>query len=214
MIRGYLAKYLDRAAFFAIVARYFSKYSSEYALIEKAYVTAKREFRDKVRDQEGVRYFEHLRGVALILMLHLRVRDVNVIVAALLHDIMEDIHGWTEDRLALEFNPDVAMLVFGVTKPDVSYYGGDKNARDRDYHLKLNMADRRTILIKLADRMHNLLTLWATTEEKQKRKVRETQDFYLPIAEKHTVLIHELEAAIAEIMDSWIRVEPVPIQCN
>jgi (p)ppGpp synthase/HD superfamily hydrolase len=80
----------SRASFFGVVERYYPKGSSDYFLIESAYNTAKDAFRDGVREG-GERYFEHLRAVALILMVYLRVRDANVIAAALLHDIVEDI---------------------------------------------------------------------------------------------------------------------------
>ncbi len=202
MIRGFLAKYPDREMFFWIVGKFFSQFSPEYALIKKAYDIAKDAFKDKVRE-DGVRYFEHLRAVALILILYLRVRDADVIAAALLHDIIEDIEGWDEKRVALEFNPRVALLVFSVTKDDIADYDGDKEERNREYHRKLSDAIREAILIKLADRLHNVITLWATEEEKQRRKVRETQDFYLPLAEKHTILIHELEQALREVMSLW-----------
>ncbi len=201
-IRDILAKYPDRAAFFAIVGKFYPKFSPEHQLIEKAYKVAKEAFRGKVREG-GERYFEHLRAVALILILYLRVRDANVIAAALLHDIMEDIDGWSQELIALTFNQKVAELVFWVSKDDSELYGGDKEERNREYHRKLDIAVREAILIKLADRLHNVITLWATDEDKQRRKVRETQDFYLPLAEKHTVLIHELEAALCEVMALW-----------
>ncbi len=201
-VRGILTKYPDRAAFFGIIGKFYPKFSDEYKLIEKAYETAKEAFRGKNREG-GERYFEHLRAVALILILHLRVRDPNVIAAALLHDILEDIEGWTQEHIALMFNQRVAELVFWVSKDDSELYGGDKEERNREYHRKLNIAVREAILVKLADRLHNVITLWATDEDKQRRKVRETQDFYLTLAEKHTVLIHELEAALCEVMALW-----------
>lgn len=153
--------------------------------------------------ESGERYFEHLRSVSLILILYLRVRNADVIAAALLHDILEDIDGWTQDRVALVFNQKVAELVFLVSKEDISKYNGDNEERNRDYHRKLGTAVRDAVIIKLADRLHNIITLWGTSKEKQRRKVRETQDFYLPIAEKHFILVHELEAALKEVMESW-----------
>ena len=202
MIRVFLTLHPDREAFFTLIGRFFSKFSAEYALIEKAYNTSKDAFRKEVRES-GERYFEHLRSVSLILILYLRVRNADVIAAALLHDILEDIDGWTQDRVALAFNKRIAELVFLVSKEDISKYNGDKEERNRDYHRKLGTAVRDAVIIKLADRLHNIITLWGTSKEKQRRKVRETQDFYLPIAEKHTILVHELEAALKEVMQSW-----------
>jgi (p)ppGpp synthase/HD superfamily hydrolase len=58
-------------------------------------------------------------------------------------------------------------------------------------------------MIKLSDRLHNLITPWGVDEDKQRRKVRETQDFYLSLAEKEVILIHEIEQVLIEIMNSW-----------
>lgn len=193
----------NRASFFNIVLRYFAKGSADYILIERAYSTAKDAFRQEARD-DGERYFEHLRAVALILMVYMRVRDANIIAAGLLHDIVEDIEHWSQERLATEFNHDIGELVWWVSKPSLDKFLGNKTARNRAYHQNLRRAPRRAILIKLADRLHNLLTLWNCEEEKQRRKVDETQHFYVPIAEDEFVLIHELEAAINELEASWI----------
>lgn len=201
-LRKLINEHKDRAAFFKLVGRLFPQGSDEYLLIERAYTTAKDAFRPHQREG-GERYFEHLRCVALIVAVHLRVKDANVIAAALLHDIIEDIPGWSHDRVAVEFNRTVAQLVWWVTKPSVELYGGDKAARNRAYHQNLMRAPRVALVVKLADRIHNLLTLWDVDEEKQRRKILETQDFYLPLAEKEILLIHEMEVAIAETMNGW-----------
>lgn len=197
----------SREAFFQVVDRFFPKGNADYRLIEQAYSTAKDAFRE-IERENGERYFEHLRAVALILMVYLRVRDANAIAAALLHDIVEDIPGWNQERLAVEFSQTVAEYVWWVSKPSLDRFGGNKEARNRAYHQTLGQAPRMPLLIKLCDRLHNLLTLWDTPLAKQKRKVQETQDFYLSIAEAQIVLIHEMEAAINEIVASWKK-EPV-----
>jgi GTP pyrophosphokinase len=201
-VREILNTKTNRKDFFGVVDRYFPKGSNEYRLIERAYITAKDAFRVKYRES-GERYFEHLRAVALILMAYERVRDVNVIVAALLHDIIEDIPGWSQETLASSFNQIVAEYVWWVSKPPLDNFKQDKEARNRAYHQNLSHAPRPALLIKLADRLHNLLTLWDTPLIKQKRKVQETQDFYLPIAEEQIFLIHQLEAALNELTTSW-----------
>jgi (p)ppGpp synthase/HD superfamily hydrolase len=170
--------------------------------IENAYNTAKDAFRE-IERENGERYFEHLRCVALILMVYLRVRDANVIAAALLHDIIEDIKNWSQERIATHFNQIVGELVWWVSKPSITSFDGDKEARNRAYHQNLTRAPRNALLIKLADRLHNLITLWGMSVEDQKRKISETQDFFLPIAENEIILIHEIEAAIAEVRASW-----------
>ncbi len=203
-IRQLIKAHPDRATFFKLVGRHFPGGSDEYDLIVRAYETAKRAFENDVREGTGERYFEHLRAVALIIMVYMRVRDANIIVAALLHDIIEDKPAtWSQERVALNFNQNVAQLVWWVTKPSVSDYDGDKESRNRAYHHNLGRAPREALIIKLADRFHNLITLWGVDEEKQRRKVRETQDFYHPLAEREILLIYEIEAALNEIMAGW-----------
>jgi GTP pyrophosphokinase len=202
MIRLYFEQYPDKEAFFRIVGNIFPRYSSEYLLIENAYKLAKREFKEIYRDDD-MRYFEHLRAVALIVILHLRVRDANVIAAAILHDVLEDIEGWDQERLAREFNSEVSQLVFWVTEPHLSEFDGDRERRNMTYHTKLASAPRDAIKIKLADRLHNIITLWSRPVENQEKKVIETVNFYLPLAEKHIILIHALEGALKEVRDSW-----------
>ncbi|MEX0918221.1 MAG: HD domain-containing protein [Candidatus Paceibacterota bacterium] len=200
-VRECIQNHKDRESFMGIVLRYYPPDDERYLKIEKAYHTAKVAFAEVVRDG-GDRYFEHLRSVALILMVHLRVRDTDVIIAALLHDIVEDIEGWDYNRVRDLFGPRVAMLVWYVTKPKLKEFGDDKRERDRRYHENLLHAPRESVIIKLADRLHNLLTLWETDAEKRSRKIQETQDFYLALAEKECILIHELEDALRELQAS------------
>lgn len=202
-VRLLLSSVRNRTSFFQIVGRYFPLGSDGFVLIERAYDTSKAAFRDDMREGNGDRYFEHLRAVALIVMVHMRVRDANIIAAALLHDIIEDKEDWTQERVALEFNRWIAQLVWWVTKQPVEDFGGDKEERNRAYHHNLGRAPRESLVIKLADRLHNLITMWGVDEEKQRRKVRETQDFYLPLAESAILLIHEIEDVLREIMASW-----------
>lgn len=201
-VKEILAQQKNKVDFFSIVGRYFPLASVDYTLIYKSYETAKRAFDGKYRES-GERYFEHLRGVAVILMVYLRCRDANMIAAALLHDIIEDIEGWDQQKILIEFNVEVSQIVWYVTMEDLEVYSGDEEARNIEYHKKLYSAPRKAIVLKLCDRLHNVLTLWATDEEKQLRKVRETQDFYLPLAEREMVFIHELECALAEVRAGW-----------
>lgn len=190
----------DREAFFRLIGKLFPYGSRDYLLINDAYDTAKNYFRGKRREVNNERYFEHLRAVALIVMVHMRVRNAEIIAAALLHDIVEDVEGWTPERVAVKFSPNVSELVWWVTKQPIEWYEGDKEARNRSYHQNLTNAPRDALIIKLADRLHNCLDLWHLHAEKQKRKIRETQDFYLPLAEKHILLIHEIEGALNTVI--------------
>jgi len=197
-VRTIIKSHTDRKSFFTIVGTFYPPDSKQYKLIERAYDIAEREFADVLRDG-GERYFEHLRCVALIIMVYLRIRDPHIICAALLHDIIEDIKGWTYERLRAEFGPEIAEIVFWVTKPPVENFGGSKSARNRRYRENLYHAIRESVIVKLADRLHNLLTSWETTTEKRDRKTLETVDFFLVLAERETILIYELEEALDEL---------------
>lgn len=182
--------------FFKSLAGYFPQSDPRYIMIQRAYQVAEDAFRTKKRDG-GEDYFGHLRAVALILVVHLRRRDHFLIVAALLHDIVEDYFPvWTIDRIRLEFGPEVALLVDWLTKAPVEQFKGSKEERDHAYHSRFRNAPREFFFIKLADRLHNLITLGACTEEKCRRKVEETERYYLPYAEEHLILLHELEEAL------------------
>jgi GTP pyrophosphokinase len=188
----------NRASFFRRVALYYPTLDWRYKLIEQAYNDAKDAFRGKYRDDQKTRYFEHIRAVALILLDYLRIRDYELIIAALLHDIVEDIPSWTIERVRVKYGERVALYVQYLTKPSKEEYP-DRDERELVYHTRFDAAPREFFIIKLADRLHNLLTLYACTPEKQARKVAETRRFYLPHAEKHLILMHEIEDALAEL---------------
>lgn len=197
-VRSILSSHTDRDSFFVIVSNFYPPDSKQFKLIERAYDVAEREFAHVLRDG-GERYFEHLRSVALIIMVYLRIRDPHIICASLLHDIIEDIKGWSYERLRAEFGQEIAEIVWWVTKPPVDNFGGSKTARNRRYRENLYHAIRPAVIIKLADRLHNLLTSWETTVEKRDRKTLETVDFFLVLAERETILIYELEEALDEL---------------
>lgn len=191
----FLEQVENRATFFKRVSCLFPTLDGRYKLIEKAYDDAKNAFRG-VKREGGGRYFEHLRAVALILMEYLRVKDHELIIVALLHDIVEDCPEWTVERVSVEYGERVALLVEFMSKPNVEDFDGDKEARNHMYHSRFESAPREFFLIKLADRFHNLITLWKCTKEKKLRKIAETKEHYLPYAEKHLILLHEIEDAL------------------
>lgn len=195
-VKAILADYKSRDAFFRIIASIYTTNDWRYQLIERAYQDAKDAFRG-INRVGGERYFEHLRAVALILILYLRVTDYRLIVAALLHDIVEDIPSWTIERVRQQYGSDIAALVEWMTEPSDIF--SDKAECLRVYHKRFAEAPRDVFKIKLADRLHNLLTMWSFKLERRKRKIEETKTYYLPFAEMHIILIHELEAAIAEL---------------
>ncbi|QSH39391.1 HD domain-containing protein [Candidatus Kaiserbacteria bacterium] len=188
----------NKETFFRRVSCLFPTLDYRYKLIEEAYADAKDAFRGKKRES-GERYFEHLRAVALILMEYLRIKDHELIIVALLHDIVEDCPDWTIDRVAVKYGERVALLVEWMSKPSVEEFDGDKNERNQMYHGRFESAPREFFLIKLSDRLHNLITMWKCTKDKKRRKIAETKEHYLPYAEKHLILLHELEYALKDL---------------
>lgn len=201
----------NRDAFFRRIKELYPSTDERYRRISHAYNTAKDTFRHVIRE-DGERYFEHLRAVALILIVYLRVRDADLIVAALLHDIVEDCPQWPNERVRAEFGEHVADLLGWLSKPSKIEYP-EKADRDRIYHARLALAPREVLIIKLADRLHNMLTLSACDAEKRRRKIEETQRYYLPLAEREILLIHELEDATA-VAEASLSGSVIPITAH
>lgn len=122
--------------------------------------------------------------------------DIQALVAALLHDVMEDT-SVTRVQLAHEFGAAVADLVDGVTKLDKLHFENKAQAQAENFRkMLLAMArDIRVVLIKLADRLHNMRTLEAMSDEQKQRIATETLDIYAPIANRLGLngLYHELQ---------------------
>ena len=155
--------------------------STDISMIEKAYKVAS-EAHEGQKRKSGEPYIIHPLCVAIILAdLEL---DKETIVAGLLHDAVEDT--WmTYEEVEKEFGSEVALLVDGVTKLGQLSYSADKVDVQAENLRKMFLAmakDIRVILIKLADRLHNMRTLQYMRPEKQQEKARETMDIYAPIA--------------------------------
>ena len=151
-------------------------------LIRKAYEFSDRIHRGQLR-QSGVPYVEHCLEVAFILAeQHL---DSTTIAAGLIHDVVEDTEA-TLAQLKTEFGEEIAELVDGVTKiSELEFRSQEEEQAEYFRKLLLSMAkDIRVIIIKLADRLHNMRTLDSLNPEKQKRIAQETRDIYAPLAHR------------------------------
>ena len=157
--------------------------STDISMIKKAYQIASKAHEGQKR-KSGEPYIIHPLCVAIILAdLEL---DKETIVAGLLHDVVEDTVMTTED-LTREFGSEVALLVDGVTKLGQLNYSADKVEVQAENLRKMFLAmakDIRVILVKLADRLHNMRTAQYWSAPKQKEKARETMDIYAPIAQR------------------------------
>ena len=157
--------------------------TTDLSQIEKAYKMAFEAHKDQKR-RSGEPYIIHPVSVAIILAeLEL---DKESIIAGILHDIVEDTEV-TLEQVRNEFGDEVALLVDGVTKLTQLSYSKDKVEIMAENLRKMFLAmakDIRVIVVKLADRLHNMRTLEYMNTEKQAEKARETMDIYAPLADR------------------------------
>jgi len=156
--------------------------TSQVEKIQQSYIFA-RDAHDGQLRSSGDPYITHPVAVAKILAtLHL---DSQTIMAALMHDVIEDCEV-TREELSEQFGERVAALVEGVSKLTQIKFRSRKEAQAENFR-KMMMAmveDLRVVLIKLADRLHNMRTLGALNNEKRTRIAKETMEIYAPIANR------------------------------
>ena len=156
--------------------------ADQVAQVERAYITSRDAHHGQTRSS-GEPYVTHPVAVTRILA-DMRL-DHEALMAALLHDVIEDTH-LTKEDLAEQFNDTVAVLVEGVSKLDKIQFDSKEEAQAENFQ-KMVMAmvvDIRVILIKLADRTHNMRTIFALRPDKRRRIARETLEIYAPIANR------------------------------
>ena len=157
--------------------------SDDLTMVRKAYEIAHSAHEGQLR-KSGEPYIVHPLSVAIILaQLEL---DKESIIAGILHDVVEDTV-MTIDEMKAMFGEEVTLLVDGVTKLTQLSWSADKVEIQAENLRKMFLAmakDIRVILIKLADRLHNMRTLQYMKPEKQKEKARETMEIYAPIADR------------------------------
>ena len=155
---------------------------ADLAIVRKAWVYASKHHAGQ-RRKSGEPYFAHPLEVANILA-GLRM-DTDTIAVAILHDTVEDTPA-TLEEISEKFSPEIAHMVDGVTKLDkLDFRNPDEHQAENFRKLVFAMArDIRVILVKLADRVHNMRTLEAMRDEKRVRIAKETMDLYAPIANR------------------------------
>lgn len=154
----------------------------DIAKIKRAYELADKAHEGQMRSS-GEKYITHPLSVANILLdYHM---DTDTICAALLHDVVEDTET-TLDEIQKQFGEDVALMVDGVTKiGQVPLNTKEEQQAENIRKILMAMSkDIRVIIIKLADRLHNMRTLYARPPEKQRKTSLETMNFYAPIAHR------------------------------
>ncbi|WP_221088737.1 RelA/SpoT family protein [Deinococcus aquaedulcis] len=169
-----------------------SRPEEDRARVEAAYIFA-RDAHAGVNRKSGEPYITHPVAVAVILA---RLgMDTDSIMAGLLHDTVEDVDGVTFELIESQFGPDVRRIVEGETKvsklskqgsqtAEVSETGRDVQAENLRQMLIAMTGDIRIIVVKLADRLHNMRTLGSMKPEKQVRIARETMDIFAPLAHR------------------------------
>ena len=178
--------------------------SDDISMIEKAYQVAYKAHEGQCR-KSGEPYIIHPLCVAIILAdLEL---DKESIVAGLLHDVVEDTI-MTSEELRQEFGEEVELIVDGVTKLGQLSYSADKIEVQAENLRKMFLAmakDIRVILVKLADRLHNMRTAKYWSPAKQKEKARETMDIYAPIA--HRLGISKIKVELDDLSLKYLEPE-------
>ena len=176
--------------------------AEELKLVDKAYNLAAK-YHDGQKRRSGEEYIVHPLCVAMILAnLHM---DVDTIAAGILHDVVEDTE-YTIDELARDFSEHIALLVEGVTKLTELSLVNDKVEKQAENlrHMFIAMSkDVRVIIIKLADRLHNMRTLEYQTKEKQQEKALETIEIYSPLANR--LGISKLKSAMDDLALMYLK---------
>jgi len=178
--------------------------SDDITMIEKAYHIADDAHKDQ-RRKSGEPYIIHPLCVAIILA-DLEM-DKETIAAGILHDVVEDTI-MSLDELKAEFGEEVALLVDGVTKLTQISWSMDKMEIQAENLRKMFLAmakDIRVIIIKLADRLHNMRTLQYMKPEKQKEKAKETMEIYAPIA--HRLGISKIKIELDDLSLRYLQPE-------
>ena len=170
-------------------------------MIKKAYNFASEAHLGDVR-KSGEPYIQHPISVAMILTDIYA--DYQTLCAALLHDTVEDT-STTIEEIEEKFGKEIALIVDGVTKINQINFSTESEATIA-YQRKIFVGlseDVRVIILKLADRLHNMRTLWALSEERQKKNAKETLEILTPIA--HRLGIHKIKSELEDLSLRYLK---------
>jgi len=177
------------------------KTNFDFDIIDRAFLFAYEKHKTQKRASNESYIIHPINTAKIVTRLLL---DENTIAAALLHDVLEDTQT-KEEEIESNFGPDVLNLVKALTKIESLHYkSAEQKQADNFRKLLVGIAnDLRVILIKLADRLHNMRTIVYLNEEKRMRIAKETLDIYAPIAHRLGIywLKSELEDRSFEIID-------------
>ena len=184
-------------------ARNYIKEEDNIELIKKAYYYARDAHEGQMRKSGGP-YITHPLATAVILTKVYA--DTETICAGLLHDVLEDTET-TKNELEEEFGREITNLVYGVTKISKIHFSTENEALV-EYYKKIIVGmseDVRVIIIKLADRLHNMRTLWALSEDRQKAISKETLEILAPIASH--LGIHKIKSELEDLCLRYLNPE-------
>ncbi|PIW75417.1 MAG: hypothetical protein CO002_02105 [Candidatus Portnoybacteria bacterium CG_4_8_14_3_um_filter_44_10] len=148
-----------------------------------AYRLAKYGHRNQTRDS-GERYFEHVKGTALILIKEANVSDRDTIIIALIHDIDEESFMLTNDDIQHIFGREVSNAIALLTKVSAAERKTGATRKEEEYIEQVRNADRKTKIVKLADRLHNLRDMKSWDQKRKRKFVDETEKYILPWAKE------------------------------
>jgi GTP pyrophosphokinase len=194
---------LNEQTLFEKLLKEISSYLGEegISLVKKAYEFAKKAHGEQARES-GDKYIIHPLHVALILA-EMRL-DAESYAAALLHDVVEDT-SVTLDKIKKEFGENIAFLVDGVTKLEyMDHFSSEETKLENLRKMLLSMAsDVRVVIIKLADRLHNMRTLFFLPPDRQKQIALDTMDIYVPLA--HRLGIYKIKWELEDLSFRYLK---------
>ena len=187
--------YRSKSAFFKYVRTRSGFTVREQVRIIDAYEEMEEVFKD-VRRESRAPYMTHLHAVAVIVLIYQKSREPDEVIAALLHDLLEDFgESWSKERIGTQYGQRVAGYVDSLTKLS-HIYCLSKEECDSAYHASFQRAGDSVTRIKLADRVHNNVTLFYRPLAKQLYKIVETLEHYIPLAQQKGILAEELSVSI------------------